>query len=165
MRLGFSGPRIGFVRPWVSFRVGGAGRQSPSSSGSEFVYVIRREDNGHHKVGHSGNPERRLADLQTGSSTRLALVWQSPVAGSAYAVEQEAHAILNAYRLEGEWFDIQREAAIGAIYGAASRLSIPLDEHVDGAYRPRFVDTFLGKVAFVALIFALIFIAQATMSR
>ena len=137
MRFYFSGPRIGLVRPGVSFNARRERRSAyrPEALG-DYVYVIQGE-HGHAKIGVSADPGSRLAALQTGSSCPLSIVWCSRVAGDAYAVEQEAHAMLAAHRLAGEWFDINPEGAIGAIYGAAYRLNIPLGEFAPDAPKLR----------------------------
>ena len=138
MRLFFMGPRFfgGTVRPGVSFRV-------PSYRGSvpfgatdptwDSVYVIEGAP-GHIKVGFSNDPIARLANLQTASPFPLRLAFRiaSP---RAFDIEQEAHAILMAHQMEGEWFLIDKEMAIAAVFGAASRLGVILGGETIG--RPR----------------------------
>lgn len=125
MRLWFSGSRLlGVVRPGVSFTLrGGMFRAQPRAG--DFVYVIEGE-HGHVKIGVSRDPVARLATLQTGSSVPIGLAWREFAGDRAFEIEQEAHAMLARHRLAGEWFDVPREAAIGAVYGAAYRLGAPL---------------------------------------
>lgn len=134
MRFWLSGPRIGFIRPGISFnlrprRYASAQRNAAAAFG-EFVYVVENQQNGHNKIGYSGDPKGNLASLQRGSSVPLSLAFTIFAADRAFDVEQEAHAILDRERLEGEWFSVPREAAIAAVYAAAARLKVPLGDDV-----------------------------------
>lgn len=125
MRFGFSGPRIGFFRPFVSFNVGGGRRNyRPPPQGAapaaDYVYVVT-SSNGHVKIGISTDPEARLRTLQTGTSDQLQLTFTAPGYGNALTVEQEAHRILAAHRVSGEWFNVTPDLAVAAIFGAADR--------------------------------------------
>jgi hypothetical protein len=126
MRLWFSGPRIFGLRTGVSFgpedlrRVLRATKAPASAIGGAFVYVIKG-DHGRVKVGVSVDPKARLADLQTASPFKLSLEWVGAVASSGFAIEDEAHKILDARRCEGEWFECPVEAAAAAVTAAAYR--------------------------------------------
>lgn len=129
MRMFFIGPRLfgGLIRPGVSFgmprwrRVEQFGR---AAANWDSVYVIEGAP-GHVKIGFSRDPVSRLASLQTASPFPLRLAFNMPSA-RAFDIEQEAHAILAAHRGEGEWFLADKEMAIAAIFGAASRLRVSL---------------------------------------
>lgn len=86
----------------------------------DSVYIIEGVDAV--KVGVAREPLDRLAQLQTGNPDRLRLAWSMPIAGDAYAVETEAHAILDRHRIGGEWFEVPTEVAVAAVSGAAFRL-------------------------------------------
>ncbi len=152
MRLWFAGPRLlgGMIRPGVSFRVGDlrfGGLTPPPLAPGAFVYVIEREDNGHQKIGSSENPSARRRTLQTGSSTRLHIVHTTFAGPRAEEVEREAHAFLGARRLEGEWFDVSPETAIAAVYAAAGRLGVALDDDAVPVAGPSFWRIVAGLTA------------------
>lgn len=128
MRFWFAGPRLfgGFIRPGVSFGPEDFRRARPPDVGAQSprldsVYVI--EGGGHVKVGVSADPPARLASLQTGSPHRLSMAMAVPIS-RAYEVEAEAHSILAAKSVGGEWFDVSKEMAIAAVFGAADRLGV-----------------------------------------
>lgn len=101
-------------------------RPTKVGAGSGFVYVIRG-DHGMAKVGSSNNPERRLAELQTGSPYLLWIDYRVAVSGRAADVEFAAQGILNSHRGLGEWFAVPTEMAIAAIHAAAYRMGVGLD--------------------------------------
>ncbi len=130
-RIWFSGPRLGPIRPGISFNLGSR-RQSQRQSqrapmAGQHVYVIEGS-HGAVKIGISSDPEARRATLQTGAPHHLFLAFSIYAGEFAYDVEQEAHAILDAHRMPGEWFAVSKEMAIAAVYGAASRLNCSLGE-------------------------------------
>ena len=127
MRVFFSGPRLfGMVRPGISFGIPRWRRVQSFGTDCDSVYVIEGAP-GHIKIGISHDPFSRLATLQTASPFPLRLAF-SVATPSALNVEREAHAILAAHRAEGEWFLVDQEMAIAAIFGAASRLGVRLGE-------------------------------------
>ena len=75
------------------------------------------------KIGVARSPIERLAQLQTGNPDRLRLAWNMPIAGDAYAVEAEAHVMLDRHRVGGEWFAVPSDVAVAAVSGAAFRLA------------------------------------------
>jgi hypothetical protein len=72
--------------------------------GRPCVYTLL-SDHGPVKIGISRNVFRRVAAINKGSFVK-AHIWSLHPTASAYAVEQLAHLRLQAYRLDGEWFDI-----------------------------------------------------------
>ena len=84
-----------------------------------FVYVIANLNSAYEvvgpvKVGISNNPLARMQSIQTGSASRLVLVsryafWKR---SHAQRVERCFHDTCQVYRLEGEWFDINPDAAV-----------------------------------------------------
>jgi T5orf172 domain len=69
------------------------------------------------KIGISKNPVKRLKQVQRVEAGSLVLMarhcfWKREY---AYAVEQEFHKVCGAYRLHGEWFDIEPQNAIGML--------------------------------------------------
>jgi len=135
------------------FRVGASfGSRSfrrRQSHGSEpvlsrnHVYVVQGKDAV--KLGVTSDLDGRLAQLQTGSPHRLDMVYSTRVAGDAYAVEAEAHAMLARHRLSGEWFGVPPDVAVAAINGAAFRLTA---SHGRGAS-----PNWLKRVLLIALAF------------
>lgn len=119
-----------------------------TSPGGGFVYVIRG-DHGMTKVGSSTNPDRRLAELQTGSPYRLWIDYRIAASGPAADVEFAAHEILDPHRGIGEWFSVPTEAAIAAIHAAAFRLGVGLGGAAGTAQSPKWASRFVmaGAVA------------------
>jgi len=69
-----------------------------------YVYAIREESTGNIKLGLSKNPEARLYQLQTGNSSRLALVG-TRVAVDGASTEAKIHKENAQHHIHGEWFD------------------------------------------------------------
>ena len=148
VRFWFSGPRILGIRPGISlspndFKNKPSGRQREPIEGS-FVYVISGPDTfgraptpNRVKIGVTKNPSQRLKTLQTGSHMRLRFAFIGCTPGEGYDIEQAAHNVLAAYRLEGEWFDVAPEMAVAAITSCAwklgHRLQIISQEQADKA--------------------------------
>lgn len=153
MRVWLSGPRLfnGLLRPGVSFDLRGRRAVSRAPGASDFVYVIGSAQ-GRVKIGMSTDPVARLATLQTASPDRLWLALAAPAYGNAYAIEQEAHAILAAHRLAGEWFTAPPEMAIAAVYGAAGRLGVSLTSQPRPPEQGIFPRSTNGRI-FLALLF------------
>jgi T5orf172 domain len=132
MRFFISGPRLfgGILRPGISFGMPryASTRSNAAAIGGEYVYVVENRYSGHNKIGYSVDPQGNLKSLQRGSSVPLSLAFHIFAADRAFDVEQEAHAILDRRRLEGEWFDVSKDAAIASIYAAAARLNVPVGE-------------------------------------
>jgi hypothetical protein len=81
-----------------------------------FLYVISNDVSGPSKIGLSNNPERRLAQLSTGSAVPLR-IWhvEAVPARDALRLEQAAHRQLSRYRLSGEWFGVSVDVAVSEI--------------------------------------------------
>ena len=132
MRLYFFGPRIFGIRTGVSFGPKDFRGKSQSrtytyqtdtvNSRPAFVYVTRG-DHGRCKIGITNNPNSRLLQLSTASAFPLSFAYIGVTkSGDGSNVEREAHAILDRYRVNGEWFDCPPELAIAAVNGAAARI-------------------------------------------
>jgi hypothetical protein len=82
-------------------------RRAPSGPGIGFVYFIRDDVTGLTKVGWALNPQKRLANLQTGSPVPLRLLGsiRGRRESEAYLHDLFAHA-----RRHGEWFELPDEA-------------------------------------------------------
>lgn len=63
------------------------------------------------KIGSSGNPEDRLAKLQTGSALRLSLWGKVRCKSRLHArlVEKAAHRLFRKRRTRGEWFALTND--------------------------------------------------------
>lgn len=83
-----------------------------------FVYVICRHlDDGFSgpvKVGIAGNPEARVAALQTASPFKIALVAyvRTPSRDIALGLEAAFHHVNAEKRLYGEWFDVDPTSVV-----------------------------------------------------
>lgn len=85
-----------------------------------FVYamsVVKGRDRGPHKVGITGNLQKRLNEAQSCNHEKLEISYSRELNGiSARAVENHVHWILAERNLLGEWFAATRddvERAIG----------------------------------------------------
>ena len=120
-----------------------------------FVYVITNGA-GLNKIGSSGDPPSRLRQLQTGSSDRLSIVFQIATP-HAVEIEREAHSILRSHRLVGEWFAVDKEMAIAAVFGAASRLGHSFfTESQPSASQGQWKLSIEAKLAIVAIAFVVV---------
>lgn len=81
-----------------------------------YVYVIGREE-GPVKVGISKNPNARAACLQEGCPFKLDVLHkvESRNRKNAFEHEQIFHEVYQDYRLIGEWFDLDADAAIEGV--------------------------------------------------
>jgi hypothetical protein len=129
LRLFVLGPRI------FGFRLGAIfSPQDLLSNGAprrrrapELIYVIAMTGTRMIKVGVSGDPLARMAQLQPASPTPLRLAYAAAArSGDATAVEQRAHARLAAYRAAGEWFDVSEGLAVAAIAESSHFLGDPI---------------------------------------
>ena len=79
------------------------------------VYVIGG-DGGTVKIGMSSKPKVRVRALERSEGRQLAVLHlvHRPL-GDAEMVEDLAHALLDAKRTDGEWFDVTPEEAIAAV--------------------------------------------------
>jgi hypothetical protein len=126
MRLWLSGPRVLGIRPGITFRPDELfTKTAPAKNPGGFVYVIRSTDN-LVKVGQSGNPSRRLAELQTGSPAPLSFAYIGALKCDGVVIERAAHDILSAHGMQGDWFSCGADMAVAAVSMAAYRLGEPI---------------------------------------
>ena len=68
-----------------------------------MIYFIQSNDSGPIKIGYtSGDPEHRLAALQSASPEPLKLLCYTH---GTQKEEGKIHALFNVYRINGEWFE------------------------------------------------------------
>lgn len=94
-----------------------------ANGAAKFVYVIAAEtDPPICKIGIAANPESRLKTLSTASPHKLriatALHFRNPI-----LVESDAHAFFAPYRLNGEWFQVNHQAAVDYVEAAKERVA------------------------------------------
>lgn len=85
-----------------------------------YLYLIRRGDSSHYKIGISTNPNDRLNALQSANPETLDLVAYC-IHENAYDVEQSIHAMLGERRINREWFELDAEMLVYLLreyYGA-----------------------------------------------
>lgn len=71
------------------------------------IYYIACPTTNRVKIGFTtGDPEKRLRTLQTGSPTQLTLLGHEP---GTLAGEQELHRLFDVHRIQGEWFALAHE--------------------------------------------------------
>lgn len=116
MRLFLLLPHFFGLRPGVLFRPPHLSKPSPITGA--FVYVA--ESGPSCKIGVTQAPRARLASLRTGSPRPIDMPYIVATRGDGFDIEARAHAILEAYRQEGEWFGVPLWAAIAAVNAAAS---------------------------------------------
>jgi hypothetical protein len=94
-----------------------------------LVYVIGSDRLGYVKIGHSANPEARLADLQVGNPLPLRIL---AVLGGGRELEKLLHDNFATHRVVGEWFDFGGVDPALAVASAAALLGYPTlpGEHV-----------------------------------
>jgi len=93
------------------------------------VYLIGYNDKV--KIGKSGNPSKRLKELQTANHEKLSLFGSLGclTAEEAFSLELELHTLYSGNKLEGEWFTLNtaERAYILENYGA-KMATMPSDE-------------------------------------
>lgn len=75
--------------------------KNPPKKCKGYVYFIQGLCGGAIKIGFSKNPEKRLAELQTGYPDSLTIILMIP---GTEATERAIHREFEASRLKGEWF-------------------------------------------------------------
>ena len=91
-----------------------------------WVYLVGAEHPGHPvKIGftRAQTPQRRLPGLQTGCPYKLKVLESFR---GRHSDEQKAHALLDAHRLCGEWFEDCQEVRDGYAQTAAERAAKPM---------------------------------------
>lgn len=78
-----------------------------------FVYAIRDDAAQAVKIGFTGNPMRRLKQLQTASATPLRMLC---IFENVQALEASLHQSFASRRMCGEWFD-DADKSISKIFG------------------------------------------------
>lgn len=77
-----------------------------SCSEHSYLYFIEAVNTGYIKIGRSANPDRRLAQLATGSPNALVILGK--ISGGA-ALESEIHRRFEVDRERGEWFRLSSD--------------------------------------------------------
>jgi hypothetical protein len=72
-----------------------------TSATSTFVYFIQEKAGGPIKIGFSGNPLKRLAEIQTGYPRELMLLGTMP---GGRREERDLHRRFGRFKTFGEWF-------------------------------------------------------------
>lgn len=94
-----------------------AGGYPVGRSVTGFAYAISAPDRKLVKIGCTGDPQKRLAALQSASPLLLSIIWRQ-VGG--YELEQHLHKTLVRRRVRGEWFDFSDADAVWMIARAAA---------------------------------------------
>jgi hypothetical protein len=82
------------------------------------VYVMGCEDTRLVKIGHTGDPARRLREIQVLAPSPLRLLWES-TSDHGEATERNLHLLFKGYRKHGEWFDFGECDAVALVKAAA----------------------------------------------
>lgn len=85
-----------------------------------FLYVVHRPTDGARKVGYSGNPVLRLADINRQQKCHCTLEYSEACTAenAIAAAERHAHAMLWHAHVRGEWFAVDLDTARQAIAAA-----------------------------------------------
>lgn len=75
------------------------------TDGDSYIYIIKNEVTGLTKIGMTGNPKRRLKDLDTGNGVRLSYVLCEFVQNCS-TLENKLHNMYKDKREAGEWFHL-----------------------------------------------------------
>lgn len=78
-------------------------KEAERQDGEGFVYLMKRDD-GCHKIGLSGNPDRRLKQIQRDFPT--AVLIHTLKTDDMRQAESYMHQEFAAHRKDGEWFDL-----------------------------------------------------------
>ena len=133
MRIWLRGPRILGIGTGISFGPEDFRRldtrAKSNSNGGSFLYVITG-DHERVKIGVSIDPNKRRAQLQTGSPFPLRIAYVAVTPGTDYDIEGEAKRTLDRYRCPDgsgdEWFNVPVEMAVAAVNAAAFKRGQPL---------------------------------------
>ena len=90
----------------------------------QYIYVIceQTDSNTALKIGFSGEPEKRLKQLQTAQSNALVLYHQEEVVPeNVRALERIIHKTLKHHKARGEWFHLKPDEAVAEIKHAIMR--------------------------------------------
>ena len=84
--------------------------ENKKSTESCYVYMMKDDANGYHKIGISNNPTYRERTLQSEKpSISLIAAKEFPIRSIAEAFEMALHKTYETKRLRGEWFDLTVE--------------------------------------------------------
>jgi hypothetical protein len=75
--------------------------QKPQTPSIWHTYLVGAEGIDLVKIGHTTDPKKRLASLQTGQPLQLTLLWSQEGDCESYL-----HVKFAEYRVRGEWFDL-----------------------------------------------------------
>jgi len=78
------------------------------------VYVIERPD-GLVKIGKSGNPSKRIRDLENQGGFRSERAWMSLPGAFDAKAEVRAHHAISHNRTVGEWFSVDFDRAVSVV--------------------------------------------------
>lgn len=75
----------------------------------KYVYLAKQESDNVYKIGCSKDPQKRVKQLQTGSSDKIELVSKFR-SKYAHKVEKTLHRLHNTENVSGEWFRMDMNA-------------------------------------------------------
>jgi Meiotically Up-regulated Gene 113 (MUG113) protein/regulatory GntR family protein len=88
------------------------------------VYVIGCEGSHLVKIGHTGNPAKRLSEIRSISPHPLTLLWQSGPEHNEES-ERKLHYLFRDYRQHGEWFAFGEADPVALIAAAITLPKLP----------------------------------------
>lgn len=101
---------------------------NPTTKPTGYVYIVIGDNSQHIKIGYSGNPEKRLKSLQTGTAEKLSIA-KTWIAWKAD--ESRIHRKLAQYRKHHEWFDLDVQSASLHISALLGRSDSPILKQSD----------------------------------
>lgn len=74
-----------------------------------IVYLIRCKNTSYYKIGHTGDLEARMGDLQVANPHELEVIGiiDADDKEEGLSIEKRLHLAFRKYRLHGEWFDFK----------------------------------------------------------
>ena len=94
---------------------------------SKFLYVIGITGNQIFKVGRSGDPVKRMANLQCAIPIDLTLEAAFCVASSgAEKLERSVHRALVRHNVRGEWFKLSKTVIVEEVIECARQIETPI---------------------------------------
>jgi len=89
----------------------------------KYIYLVKAGNTSFYKIGISDNPQKRLAEIQTGCPHKLKLLSYG-LSDDPHTLEKDFHKRYERYRAAGEWFNLP----FWKVREAKTLISLP---HVD----------------------------------
>jgi hypothetical protein len=110
------------------------------------IYVVRRDDGSNLvKIGYSGEPKTRVADISREVRCKVTLIWDSGTEHGA-ATERQLHKLFHYWRVQGEWFNFGNTDAVAIVQTAMAVVDLLVVDPCISAYELRMRQTQANKL-------------------